>query len=569
MLQTLVRSIRSRLKAKSILAVVLLIIAISTTLTTFFLSRQRSSMMDELAKRALSLSGNLAFNSQYAVLSRDTVTIKTLISGVLKESEIERVLITDLKGQVLVLADSGGITVTPNARSSRLDMPSDPRWKLGGELDTLTSRRWYSTPRPDLWRAATLIEIERKTPENDEMLLFAPPTAGASSAGSAVLRQKLGFAVLDVSLASLHDALEAGTRKAVLISLLMVAGGSLITVLMVGHVAGPVFELAGATQAVARGDLDRKVSVEREDEIGVLAESFNNMIDQLKASREKIEAWNRELEASVQERTRELEAKHAELGRAYEALKTLDKAKDDFLSLVSHELRTPLSSILLYSEMLLDGLADSEESRTEFLGTIVDNCKRLTRLINDVLDLSKIEAGRMRFKLDKLEFRAVVADTLNGLKPSIEAKRIAFEYREIQAPDLRLWGDYDKVIQVLTNIVSNAVRFTPENGRISVELSRRDGMGLVTVSDTGKGIRGDDISKVFDRFGQLESIDHHSEGSGLGMTISKSIIERLGGEIWIESELGRGTTVLFTLLDADMRTALEGENEESDEPKPA
>ncbi len=569
MLRTLVRSIRSRLKAKSILAVVLLIVAISTTLTTFFLSRQRSSMMDELAKRALSLSGNLAFNSQYSVLSRDTVTIKTLISGVLKESEIERVLITDLKGRVLVLADSEGITVTPNARSIRPDAPADPRWQLGGELDTLTSRRWYSTSSPNRWRAVTLIEIERKPPENDEMLLFAPTTAGASGAGSSVLRQKLGFAVLDVSLASLHDALEAGTRKAVLISLLMVAAGSLITVLMVGHVAGPVFELAGATRAVASGDLDRKVSVEREDEIGVLAESFNNMIDQLKASREKIEAWNRELEASVQERTRELEAKHAELGRAYEALKTLDKAKDDFLSLVSHELRTPLSSILLYSEMLLDGLADSEESRTEFLGTIVDNCKRLTRLINDVLDLSKIEAGRMRFKLDKLEFRVVVADTLNGLKPSIEAKRIAFEYRESQAPDLRLWGDYDKVIQVLTNIVSNAVRFTPENGRITVELNRRDGMGLVSVSDTGKGIRPEDIPKVFDRFGQLESIDHHSEGSGLGMTISKSIIERLGGEIWIESELGRGTTVLFTLLDADMRAALEGENEDIDEPKPA
>lgn len=550
MLSRLARSIRSRLKAKSILAVVLLIAAISTTLTTFFVSRQRSSMMDELGKRALSLSGNLAFNSQYAVFLRDTLTLRSLVAGVLQESDIQRAVITDLKGQKLWSDSAGGRTAPLRA----------------SELDTLTGRRWYPTADPDIWRAVALIEIERKAQENNEKLLFAPPAPAteAADAETAVLRQKLGFAVLDVSLASLHDALEAGTRRAVLISLLMVAAGSLVTILLVGHVAGPLFELAGATRAVASGDLERKVALQREDEIGVLADSFNHMIDQLKASREKIEAWNRELEASVQERTRELEAKHDELGRAYEALKTLDKAKDDFLSLVSHELRTPLSSILLYSEMLLDGLADSEESRTEFLGTIVDNCKRLTRLINDVLDLSKIEAGRMRFKLDKLFFRNVVADTLNGLKPSIEAKRIAFEYREDQARDLRLWGDYDKVIQVLTNIVSNAVRFTPESGRITVELSRRNGMGLVSVSDTGKGIRPEDVARVFDRFGQLESIDHHSEGSGLGMTISKSIIERLGGEIWIESEPGLGTTVLFTLLDADMRSALEEESEETD-----
>lgn len=546
--RTLGKPISSRLGAKSILAVVLLITAISATLTAFFVSRQRTSMLEELRKRTLSLSGNLAFNSQFAVISLDDQTMRNLISGVLQESEITRAIITDLHGRILADGDRdkiGEILLSP------------------AEIDTLRNRQWRPTPDPEIWRALTLIEIERKTTETEERLLFSQPQVSIGDSNPVVLRQKLGFAVLDVSLAGVNASLQAGTSRALLITLAMVALGSLAVILMVRRVAGPVYQLAAATRAVAQGDLDRKVPIEREDEIGVLADSFNNMIDQLKASREKIEAWNRELEASVLERTRELEEKHDELERAYETLKTLDKAKDDFLSLVSHELRTPLSSILLYSEMLLDGLADSEETRTEFLTTIVDNCKRLTRLINDVLDLSKIEAGRMRFKLDRLVFRDVLAETLNSLKPSIEAKNIRFEFND-KANGLRLWGDHDKVIQVLTNVISNAVRFTPEQGSITVSLERAEHMGLVTVTDTGKGIAPEDIPRVFDRFGQLESIDHHSHGSGLGMTISRSIIERLGGEIWIESEPDKGTSVFFTLLDADLRGPDDLEEEESE-----
>src|SRR3990172_11072843 len=109
----------------------------------------------------------------------------------------------------------------------------------------------------------------------------------------------------------------------------------------------------------------------------------------------------------------------------------MEKVKDDFLSLVSHELRTPLSSVLLYSEMLVDGIADSEETKIEFLTTIVDNCKRLTRLINDVLDLSKIEAGRMPFKLEQLNMRELVSETLTSIRPKIESKKIVFTFDRV------------------------------------------------------------------------------------------------------------------------------------------
>ncbi|MBT4400425.1 MAG: HAMP domain-containing protein, partial [Bacteroidetes bacterium] len=412
--------------------------------------------------------------------------------------------------------------------------------------------------------------IERKPVDSDEGLLFSPPgkTNGTDrDLNPSVYHEKLGYAILDVSLESMNRSLATGTRHAITITLIIILIGAVVVVYLVRSIANPIHHLADATRAVAQGDLDQTVPIKRSDEIGVLADSFNHMIQQLKVSREKIETWNRELETKVAERTSELKEKHHELEiahneleNAYEELKTLDKAKDDFLSLVSHELRTPLSSILLYSEMLLDGLANTEEDRNEFLSTIVDNCKRLTRLINDVLDLSKIEAGRMPFTLEKLNMKSLVIETLNSIRPALESHGINFDCKQVD-DNIHLWADRDKIIQVLTNITSNAIRFTPQGGTISVSMTTNTQMGTIAVKDTGKGIKKEDISKVFDRFSQLESIDHHSKGTGLGMTISKSIIERLGGEIWIESEVGKGTTVFFALPRKKPRYKFNGEKE--------
>lgn len=539
LLSALKKLVHLRLGTKSILAVIMLLSAISISLTTFFVSTQKRALTDKLRKRALALSSNMAFNSQYAVLSRDISTLQNLLAGVKKESDIEEAFITDMEGFILAHNDT-----------SQMGQKNE----FSSELDSLSPPKWIPTAQSNIRRTITLIEIERRQANGDEILLFSSPehteeeTETTGSIGS--YKQKLGFVILDVSLESMNRTLAIGTRKAILITLIMIVIGAMAVIYLVRSVAVPIYRLADATGAVARGDLDQKVPIRRSDEIGILADSFNHMISQLKVSREKIEGWNRDLEAKVAERTKELEENHYELEKAYEELKTLDKAKDDFLSLVSHELRTPLSSILLYSEMLLDGIADSESSRTEFLSTIVDNCKRLTRLINDVLDLSKIEAGRMPFKPEELDFKELVAETLTSIRPKLESKKINFDFTNIDGKIL-LWGDRDKIIQVMTNIISNAVKFTLDEGEITVSLTDYGKMGKIAIQDTGKGIKKQDIPKVFDRFSQLESIDHHSEGSGLGMTISKSIVEKLGGEIWIESELGRGTIVFFTLPKAN------------------
>ncbi|HDY90127.1 MAG TPA: response regulator [bacterium] len=201
---------------------------------------------------------------------------------------------------------------------------------------------------------------------------------------------------------------------------------------------------------------------------------------------------------------------------------------------------------MLYSEMLLDGLAESEETRNEFLTTIVENCKRLTRLINNVLDISKIEAGRMQFNYDALNIKDLVDEIFKSFKPVIDRKRINLKCNLVDG-GIRLRGDRDRIIQVLTNIISNAVKFTPPDGTVSISQTSNEEVGTIAVRDSVEGIKQEDIPKVFDRFSQLENINHHSEGTGLGMTISKSIIEHHGGDIWFESEAGLGTTVYFSL----------------------
>ena len=363
-------------------------------------------------------------------------------------------------------------------------------------------------------------------------------------------REILGYIVLDVSFESMNKILDESTRSALLISIIMISVGSLCAIILVRKVVRPVQNIADATTKVAQGDFGQTVSVTRNDEIGVLAESFNTMTGQLQNYREEIETWNLELETKVTERTAELAEKHEELEKAYKELETLDKAKDDFLSLVSHELRTPMSSILVFSEMLLNGVINSKEKVDHIHATIIKNCNRLSRLINDVLDLSKIEAGRMVFKREVLNIQDMIEETVGGFQSLIENRSITVDYRNVP-DDIYFLGDRDRVTQVLANILSNAIKFNSDNGTITIDLSSNSTVGTISIQDTGKGIPKDDIPKVFDRFHQLDTIDHHINGTGLGMSISKSIIERQGGRIWIESEPGKGTTVFFTLPLAD------------------
>ncbi|MHC4871025.1 MAG: ATP-binding protein [Planctomycetota bacterium] len=235
-------------------------------------------------------------------------------------------------------------------------------------------------------------------------------------------------------------------------------------------------------------------------------------------------------------------------------LRELDTMKNDFLSLVSHELRTPLTSIMAYSEtLLMEGMVDTEEERKEYLEIIHSEGDRLSRLINDVLDLTKMEAGKMDFNYESVNINAVIKSANNAVYSLSEQKNMnmVLELSD-DIPEIR--ADNDKIIQVLTNLYSNAIKFTDEEGTITTKsklYTDEETMSKsieVSVTDTGIGIAPEDIHKVFSKFEMVEKMDHHSVGTGLGMPICKQIVEEgHAGKIWIESEVGAGTTFLFRL----------------------
>lgn len=250
----------------------------------------------------------------------------------------------------------------------------------------------------------------------------------------------------------------------------------------------------------------------------------------------------------------QLKQQMEELQLAYQKLKELDQLKDNFLSTVSHELRTPLTSIKSFSEILLSYDEDKETQR-EFLNIINEESDRLTRLINDFLDLAKIEAGRMRWEDAPQSLPEIIQTALNATQALALKTGLRIE-TELEPALPTVCCDKDRLVQVMTNLLSNAIKFTPEGGTIKIKAKRLEttkpddtpDMVIVSVADSGIGIDPKEHKSIFEKFKQGgNTLSGKPKGTGLGLPICKEIIEHYGGRIWVESAVGKGSTFFFTL----------------------
>jgi Na+/proline symporter/signal transduction histidine kinase len=255
-------------------------------------------------------------------------------------------------------------------------------------------------------------------------------------------------------------------------------------------------------------------------------------------------AYSRELER----KSHELEAASAELRAANRRLRELDRLKDDFVSTVTHELRTPLTSMRAFAEILLDNPDLPLPQRDRFLNIVVEEIERLTRLINQVLDLSKIESGRVQWDIAEVDLAEVVEESATATAQLLADRKAKLQVRvPKELPSVP--ADRDRVKQVLLNLLSNAAKFCDdERGRVAVELAVEDGAVRVDVRDNGPGIDPEDQEVIFDRFRQGgQTVTERPRGTGLGLPISREIIRQLGGELWVESAPGEGSTFSFVL----------------------
>jgi signal transduction histidine kinase len=299
-----------------------------------------------------------------------------------------------------------------------------------------------------------------------------------------------------------------------------VAVGAIVLALLLGFVLSwsviePIQQIDTRLAAIASGDFSGHVEVQNRDELGALSANVNRMNDELR--------------------------------RLYTELEAASQHKSEFLANMSHELRTPLNAIIGFSQVLRDEMVGAvNEKQAEYLDDIISSGNHLLSLINDVLDLSKVEAGQVElevhpFSLREALERGVVMVRERATEDGVHVAFVADPEVDVVA------GDERRIKQVIFNLLSNAVKFTPAGGEVDVSATRANGEVTVSVADTGPGIAPEDRERIFEEFQQSETGVGLREGTGLGLALSKRYVELHGGRIWLESELGRGSTFTFAL----------------------
>jgi signal transduction histidine kinase len=319
-------------------------------------------------------------------------------------------------------------------------------------------------------------------------------------------------------LQSVSDTQDAYERSQLIV--LVFAGVSLVLALLLGLVValsiiGPIQAIGARVERIAQGDFTGRLHVENRDELGALAGNVDRMSDQL--------------------------------GLLYEQLAAATRHKSEFLSNMSHELRTPLNAIIGFSEVLLQRIfGDLNPKQTEYLQDILSSGRHQLALVNDILDLAKVEAGRMELELSSFSLRAVIDSGVTMLGERATRRGIALEVDGDPQVDA-IEADERKVKQVLFNLLSNAVKFTPEGGTITVRTRGEAAAVEVSVSDTGIGIAPEDQAGIFKEFEQAKSAKSTEASTGLGLALAKRYVELHGGVLSVRSGVGAGSTFTFSI----------------------
>lgn len=302
----------------------------------------------------------------------------------------------------------------------------------------------------------------------------------------------------------------------VFITMIAILIAIVLFVVLKNSINKPIQKLHQGTRRLAKGDLYYRVAIEGNDEFGQLGDAFNLMGERVT--------------------------------RLINDAQSANRLKSEFLATISHELRTPLNGIIGFTEAIRERLAGPlTDKQQEYLSHIYDNAEHLLTLINEILDLSKIEAGKMGLQLQEIDVDSFFAKSLHVIQEQARSKQIELAYKNHSGIPM-IMADPTRLTEIMNNLLSNAVKFTPTGGNVWVELNRTGDLLSISVLDTGIGIRQEGIDKLFLPFYQDEGAwDRQHEGTGLGLALTKKLVELHGGTITVHSELSKGTNITFTL----------------------
>lgn len=321
--------------------------------------------------------------------------------------------------------------------------------------------------------------------------------------------ERIGFMLSGVALERFtplaRQFFDSLNRSMLLVVVTVVAGSFFLVTLLVRQLARPLNELTQASEKIAEGQLEQKVEVNSQDEIGELAQSFNTMSTKLKQS----EDLRRQMTADI-----------------------------------AHELRTPMSVIQGDLEAVIDGVYPANQ---ETFQSLLDESHRLSRLIDDLRELSLLEAGELHLERKNTDIKTLVQQLVHAYQIKAESNGITLQFNNTDVVS-DVEADADRIAQVLRNLIGNAIRYTPSGGTVVIDLHRDNGELTCSVTDTGPGMSEEEASRVFERFWRADqSRTRHSGGSGLGLSISKRLVEAHGGKMWVQTALNQGSTFGFSL----------------------
>jgi len=374
---------------------------------------------------------------------------------------------------------------------------------------------------------------------SDEIIAYSPVFPSSTNKGN------FWIVVVTYSTHTLFKPIKVFENNIILIVMPTILIAVFFGVLMADRITRPLRKLVYATRSLAEGDLNPKIDIHSEDEVGELAKSFGEMSKDLKKSYEDLERKVKERTLELQKANKKLSETNMELVELNKKISEANKLKSQFLANITHELRTPLTSIIGFSEVVLNE-AKLNEEQTDYLDTILRNGEILLKLINDILELSRLDAGKSKLYLTEFNLQDAINKTLKIVSPLSKDKNI---WISLNVKDIdNIVADEDKVIEILLNLLTNAIKFNVENGKISVRVFKVDDNARIEIQDTGIGISKEELDVIFDEFRQLDSSETKSyKGTGLGLSISRHYVELHKGLIWAESEPGKGSTFIVEI----------------------